>query len=335
MRMGRTPGQKAEADFCGSAGTILGTIQRTLIPGTFLFILAVGLTLNMPVIWILVFRVKRWNRSTIFLCNLALADITWILTLPFLIYYHLNQLHWIFGDALCKITRTIYHVCYYCSIYFVTCLSVDRYLAIVHPLKSLWLLNKQQSLLISLSIWAVTSLASVPVPFVASTQICPDNKTICSLYVFSSSTYITLPFSMCCTVVGCLLPFIAICYCYCSSVRTLQKTGLHHFQKKDKLTKLMYSVLIIFALLYFPYHLSRNTCIFLRALWPNGNRSIENADTVFFVEVAVCSLNTCINPLFCFLAGGDFRDQVCKIASSYCHTKTWRSQQQRTSVYPV
>nr|XP_006111554.1 P2Y purinoceptor 1-like isoform X2 [Pelodiscus sinensis] len=101
MRMVRTAGQKAEADFCGSAVSILGTIQRTLIPGTFLFILVVGLTLNVSVIWVLVFRVKRWNRSTVFLCNLVLADITWILTLPFLIYYHLHQLHWIFGDALC------------------------------------------------------------------------------------------------------------------------------------------------------------------------------------------------------------------------------------------
>uniref|UniRef100_A0A8D0BH25 G-protein coupled receptors family 1 profile domain-containing protein n=1 Tax=Salvator merianae TaxID=96440 RepID=A0A8D0BH25_SALMN len=138
---------KAEADFCGSADSILDTIQRTLIPATFLFILFVGLWLNFPIIWILMFRMKRWNRSTIFLCNLVFADIIWILTLPFLICYHLNQLHWIFGDSLCKIIRTVYHLCYYCSIYFVTCLSVDRYLAIVHPLKSLWVLNKQQSLM--------------------------------------------------------------------------------------------------------------------------------------------------------------------------------------------
>lgn len=291
--------------------------------------------MNISVIWILVFRVKRWNRSTVFLCNLVLADISWILTLPFLIYYHLNQLHWIFGDVLCKITRTVYHICYYCSIYFVTCLSMDRYLAIVHPLKSLQVLNKRQSLLICLSIWIVTSLVSVPVAYTASTQICPNNKTICSLYVFSSFTHISLPLSISCTVAGCLLPFIAICFCYCSSVNKLRKVGLHHFQKRDKLTKLMYSALIIFALLYFPYHLSRNTCIFLRALKPNDTGSIEMADTLFFVEIGVCSLNTCINPLFCFLAGGDFREQVCKIASSFSQSKTWRSQQQRTSVYPV
>lgn len=310
-------------------------MQRTLIPGTFLFILVVGLLLNFPIIWIIPFRMKRWNRSTVFLCNLVFADIIWILTLPFLIYYHLNQLHWIFGKNFCKIVRTTYHLSYYCSIYFVTCLSMDRYLAIVHPLKSLWILNKQHSLLICCCIWTVTTLLSLPVAYIASTQTCPNNKTICSLYVFSSSTYITLPFSVCCTVAGCLLPFAAICYCYCSSVRKLQETGFHRFQKREKLTKLIYSSLISFALLYFPYHLSRNICIFLRAIWPGATESIQHADTWYLMEVSICSLNTCINPLFCFLAGGDFREEVYKLASSLCQIKYWKNRKRLACVYPV
>ncbi|XP_042301146.1 P2Y purinoceptor 1-like isoform X2 [Sceloporus undulatus] len=327
--------QKAEADFCGSPDALLDVIQKTLIPGTFVFILLVGLLLNIPIIWILTFRVKHWNRSTVFLCNLVFADITWILTLPFLIYYHLNHLHWPFGDSFCKMTRTAYHLFYYSSIYFVTCLSMDRYLAIVHPLKSLWVLNKQHSWLISCCIWAVTGLVSLPVTYVASTQMCPNNKTICSLYIFSSSTYITLPLSVSCSIGGCLLPFGAICYCYCNSVRKLQDTGLQHCQKREKVTKLMYSALITFALLYFPYHLSRNTCIFLRAIWPAATRAIQQADTLFLVMMAICSLNTCINPLFCFLSGGDFREEVCKLASSFSLIKRWKDRRQLACIYPI
>lgn len=294
-----------------------------------------GLLLNFPIIWILAFRLKRWNRSTVFLCNLVVADILWILTLPFLIHYHINQLYWIFGSNTCKIIRTAYHMCYYCSIGFVTCLSMDRYLAIVHPLKSLWILNKKHSLWICSCIWIVAGLASLPVTYVASTQICPNNKTICSLYVFSNLTYVTLPLSVVCTVVGCLLPFTAICYCYCSSVRKLQESGLHRSQKREKLTKLMYSALITFALLYIPYHLSRNTCIFMRSVWPGTMQAIQQADSLYLVEVAICSLNTCINPLFCFLAGADFREEVCKLTSSLCAVKRWRNKRQLACVYPI
>ncbi|XP_069479594.1 P2Y purinoceptor 1-like [Ambystoma mexicanum] len=326
---------QAEEDFCEKANTVLGTIQRTVFPAMFLFILVVGLTLNLSIMWILTYRVKRWNRSTIFLCNLALADLTWILTIPCLIYYHFNQLHWIFGDVACKITRTMYHACYYCSIYFVTCLSVDRYLAIVHPHKSFLVLKKHQSLVICCTIWVSTFVFSVPVTYMASTQVCFNNKTICSLYVFSNSTSLSLPFSLCTTTVGCAVPFVSICYCYCSSLGELRKVKLRRLQKKNTLRKLMCSALIIFGLLYLPYHASRNTCIVLRAFWPSARRTIEEADAFFFVEMAVCSLNTCINPLFCFLTGGDFREQVCNLLSSFRHINTWRLRKQTSTVHPT
>uniref|UniRef100_A0A8C5N0D5 G-protein coupled receptors family 1 profile domain-containing protein n=1 Tax=Leptobrachium leishanense TaxID=445787 RepID=A0A8C5N0D5_9ANUR len=276
----------------------------------FLMILLVGLSLNLSVIWILVSRIKRWNRSTIFLCNLVMADITWILCLPCLIYYHFNNLNWTFGDGLCKSTRVIYHTCYYCSIYFVTCLSIDRYLAIVHPLKSLRLLKKHHSLMICLTIWTVNFLSSVPIPFLADTHACNNNKTICSLYVFSPKTSVTLPFSLYSTLLGCLLPFASLCYCYCSSVGQLRRVQLHRLKKRNLLTKLMCSALVIFGLLYLPYHISRNACIFLRVIWPDVPLVVQKADALFFMEMAICSLNTCINPLFCFLAGGDFRESL-------------------------
>ncbi|KAM8938728.1 P2Y purinoceptor 1-like [Pelodytes ibericus] len=323
-----------EIDFCQKADTVLGTIQGTVFPLTFLFILLLGLSLNLSVVWILVSRIKRWNRSTIFLCNVVVADITWLLCLPCLIYYHFNQLHWIFGDGLCKSTRIVYHTSYYCSIYFVTCLSVDRYLAIVHPLKSLKLLRKPQSLLLCLSIWTVTSLSSMPVPFLAGTQTCENNKTICSMYVFSLKTYATLPFSLFSTFFGCLLPFASICYCYCSSVGQLRRVQLQRL-KKNLLTKLMCSALVIFALLYLPYHVSRNTCILLRVICPDFSHIIQQADALFFIEMAVCSLNSCINPLFCFFAGGDFREQVCKIVYSIDPFKRWRKQRRGAAVRPL
>ncbi|XP_075139467.1 P2Y purinoceptor 1-like [Leptodactylus fuscus] len=308
--MERLSGQRVEVDFCEKAGTFLATIQRVIFPITFLFILLVGLSLNLSVMWILVSRIKRWNRSTIFLFNLVLADMTWILCLPFLIHYHFNYLQWIFGDALCKLIRTIYHACYYCSIYFVTCLSIDRYLAIVHPLKSLRLLKKHQSLMVCLSIWAATFISSIPVTFIAGTQICPEsNKTICGNYVFSEDTHLTLPYSLFATTIGCLLPFASICYCYCNSLGELRRIEMHRLKKRDMLTKLICSALVTFGLLYLPYHASRNVCIILRTFGPPMSLAIRTADSVFFMEMAVCSLNSCINPLFCFLAGGDFREQ--------------------------
>uniref|UniRef100_A0A7D9NLH7 G-protein coupled receptors family 1 profile domain-containing protein n=1 Tax=Xenopus tropicalis TaxID=8364 RepID=A0A7D9NLH7_XENTR len=321
--MGETSEQRVVSDFCHKADSFLGVIQSKVFPATFLFVVLVGLSLNLSVVWILFSRIKRWTRSTVFLCNLALADITWILCLPCLIYYHFNGLHWSFGNALCKVTRTLYHSCFYCSIYFVSCMSIDRYLAIVHPLKSLRMLRKSQALALCLTIWAITFISSVPVTFIAGTELCENNKTICSLYVFSKNTDVSLPLSLFSTVAGCLLPFASICYCYCSSLGQLRRIELQRLKKRDMLIKLMFSAWVIFALLYLPYHASRNSCIILRVIQPKLDKAIETADAVFFIEMAVCSLNTCINPLFCFLAGADFREQVCRIVHSIKPLKSW------------
>ncbi|MGH0157177.1 UNVERIFIED_CONTAM: hypothetical protein FKN15_033154 [Acipenser sinensis] len=227
-----------------------------------------------------------------------------------LLKYHLGQRDWIFGEAMCKLNRTVYHSCFYCSIYFITCVSVDRYLAIVHPLKSISLLTRRQSLLVCLAVWVITSAVSYSVTQMATVQTCPDNRTVCSLYVFLNSTHESLPFSLVCTVTGCLGPFCAICYCYCSCVRQLRKQPhlSRWSQKRRKLAKVMYSALLIFGVLYLPYHLIRNLAIALQAADPGVLRPpVLRAEMAFAIEMAVCSLNTCINPLFYFLTGGDFR----------------------------
>ncbi|MGH0162207.1 UNVERIFIED_CONTAM: hypothetical protein FKN15_066067 [Acipenser sinensis] len=296
--------------YCDVAQEWLLLLQTIFIPTVFLGVLVVGLILNLLSLWIFFTRVKPWSRSTLFLCNLALADVTWLLMLPFLIQYHLGQRDWIFGEAMCKLNRTVYHSCFYCSIYFITCVSVDRYLAIVHPLKSISLLTRRQSLLVCLAVWVITSAVSYSVTQMATVQTCPDNRTVCSLYVFLNSTHESLPFSLVCTVTGCLGPFCAICYCYCSCVRQLRKQPhlSRWSQKRRKLAKVMYSALLIFGVLYLPYHLIRNLAIALQAADPGVlSPPVLRAEMAFAIEMAVCSLNTCINPLFYFLTGGDFR----------------------------
>ncbi|XP_066559043.1 succinate receptor 1-like [Amia ocellicauda] len=313
-RQCRSRASPPETDFCISRSPgmePLLLVELYLIPGFFLGVLVVGIALNLLSLWIFFRRCKQWNRSTLFLCNLTLADTSWLLGLPFLIQYRLRQLNWTLGLPLCKLVRILYHNYFYVSIYFVSCVSVDRYLAIAHPLTSISLLSKRQSLLLCLAIWALSMVMSYPVAQMATTQHCPGtNSTICTMYVFLEDTSESLPYSLCCTVIGFLLPFTAICYCYCRSARALsrQRHFPRHASKRRKLAGALYSALFIFAVLYLPYHVTRNLVIVMRAAHPrHGASSYPDVDLVFAVEMCICSLNTCINPLFIFLTGSDFR----------------------------
>ncbi|XP_067849693.1 P2Y purinoceptor 1-like [Heptranchias perlo] len=293
-------------------------IQIYLIPAAFLLVLVIGLTLNCLALCVMIRQTKPWNRSTLFLCNLTVADISWMLTLPFLIHYHFARLQWAFGDVVCKVVRCMYHVCFYSSIYFVTCISLDRYLAVVHPLQSFFLLSRRQSMYVCVGIWVLTSVVSIPSAFMTFTVSCSSNQSVCTLYIFSYDTDKTLPYSVVSTVTGFILPFVAICYCYCNCTKELKRHNLQHTQKKKKLFRLMYSVLVIIGLMYLPYHIVRNTCIVLRAFWSNQSRLIYSSDAGFSMEMAICSFNTCVNPFFYFITSGNAKNSMRKALSSCC-----------------
>ncbi|XP_069037965.1 P2Y purinoceptor 4-like [Lepisosteus oculatus] len=318
-------------DFCFTSSPgkeALLLVEMYLTPAVFLGVLVLGLPLNLLSLWVFFRRVRHWNRSTLFLCNLTLADTSWLLALPFLIQFRLDQLRWTLGLPLCKAVRTLYHNYFYVSIYFITCVSLDRYLAIVHPLRSLALLGRRQTLLVCLAIWSVSIVISYPVAGMTLTQRCPGtNQTICTMYLFLDDTSASLPYSLSCTACSFLVPCAGIFYCYCRSLRELrrQRHFPRHAHRRRKLTRLMYSVLVVFALLYLPYHLTRNLAIVARAARPAGGPgSFPAVDVVFTVEMCICSLNTCINPLFVFLAGGDFRLHFCSLLPGLCRGRWGR-----------
>ncbi|KAK2897184.1 hypothetical protein Q8A73_013564 [Channa argus] len=77
--------------------------------------------------WGLKSLMQNWKKLKIinvFVLNLGLADILYLLTLPFLVVYYLMERKWVFQDVFCKITRFCFNLNLYGSIGFLTCISV-------------------------------------------------------------------------------------------------------------------------------------------------------------------------------------------------------------------
>lgn len=88
----------------------------------------------------LVMLVILYNRSTcsvtdVYLLNLAIADLLFALTLPVWAASKVNG--WTFGPILCKIFSYVKEVTFYSSVLLLACISMDRYLAIVHATSTL------------------------------------------------------------------------------------------------------------------------------------------------------------------------------------------------------
>ncbi|XP_008287961.1 succinate receptor 1-like [Stegastes partitus] len=308
--MGNTQVQPPAAAFCElDPHQGLSVVQLYLMPSFFLAVLILGLPLNLLSIWVFSHRLRRWTRSTVFLFNLTLADFSWLLALPFLIHYHLNHLCWTLGLPLCTAVRMLYHNYFYLSIFFVTCISVDRYVAIVHPLRSLVLLGRRQTCLLCAALWALCLLLSVPVATMTLIQTCPgSNRTVCTLYILLNEPRESLPYSLSCSVFGFLFPLLCICYCGLRSVKELRRRPDPH-NKQLRLRRLLSTVLVLFALFYLPYHLSRNVAGVMRAVYPDNPASWRPADMAFSLEMCFCGLITCVNPLFSCFIGRQFRKE--------------------------
>lgn len=227
------------------------------MPSFFLAVLILGLPLNLLSLWVFFHRLRRWTRSTVFLFNLTLADTSWLLALPFLVHYHLGQLHWNLGLPLCTVVRMLYHNYFYLSIFFVTCISVDRYLAIVHPLRSLVLQGRRKTYLLCVLVWLGTLVLSIPVASMTLIQTCPGtNRTICTMYVLLSGTRVSLPYSLLCSIIGFVLPLLSICYCGLRSVTELRRRPDRR-NKQLRLRRVLRSALVLFAMMYLPYEPQR------------------------------------------------------------------------------
>lgn len=88
----------------------------------------VGMVLNIVALYVFCFRTKQKTTSVIYTINLAVTDLLVNLSLPprILLYYSAG------ACLTCSYLHIFsYFVNMYCSILFLTCICVDRYLAIV------------------------------------------------------------------------------------------------------------------------------------------------------------------------------------------------------------
>jgi len=107
--------------------------------------------------------------TNIYIFNLALADALATSTLPFQSAKYLMGT-WAFGEPLCKAVMAIDYYNMFTSILTLTMMSVDRYVAVCHPVRALDFRTPAKAKLINVCIWILSSVVGVPVMVMAVTK---------------------------------------------------------------------------------------------------------------------------------------------------------------------
>ncbi|XP_014833015.1 PREDICTED: P2Y purinoceptor 1-like [Poecilia mexicana] len=271
--------------------------EQRVLPALYIFVFVVGLVLN---VWGMISLLHNWNKRrsiNIFVLNLGLADMLYLLTHPFLIIYYLNETKWTFGEGFCLVTRFCFNLNLYGSIGFLTCICVYRYLAVVHPMKVMGKLTTTHSVVISILVWILVSVESSPDMLFPKHS---GNKTErCFDTTSSKNVTAYLNYSLSWTFFGFCIPFAIIVGCYRHVTVVVCRSDTIKNVTKQHIFKLMVFLILLFSLCYAPYHVFKNLNLYSRVL-KNLSKCAAWDSGVYVARQAsrgVVSLNSALNPL--------------------------------------
>ncbi|XP_077344256.1 succinate receptor 1 [Lithobates pipiens] len=267
-----------------------------------------GILGNGVVMFGYIFCMKKWTSGSIYLFNLCLSDFTFLCTLPLLIESYSSG-HWVFNNLLCYSNRYLLHANLYTSILFLTFISIDRYLLIKFPFKDHIMQKKPIAVTISVGIWIVVLLEISPILLFIELK---DNSQ-CLSYGSSGMASSSLIYSVCLSVTGFLIPLCTMCLFYIKMVSFLRNRNQQlttSFSLEKPLTLVCVAV-IVFLILFTPYHIMRNVRIASRMEeWKLSNETMITINSIYIITRPIAFLNSVINPVFYFLMGDNFREML-------------------------
>uniref|UniRef100_A0A8D0KNG6 C-C motif chemokine receptor 6 n=1 Tax=Salvator merianae TaxID=96440 RepID=A0A8D0KNG6_SALMN len=298
---------------------------KTFLPITYSLICIFGLVGNLCVVLTFISYKKSESMTDMYLCNMAIVDILFVLTLPFwAVYYALDE--WIFGDFVCKLFKGIYAVNFNCGMLLLTCISMDRYIAIVQATRLFKVRTRTlaYSKAICLAVWLLAVLISTSAFMFngsyshsgnATKHIC-EHKSTAEFSVILKLLILSLQL-----LFGFFIPLLFMCFCYTFIVKTL----IHaQNSKKSRAIRAILLIMLVFLVCQLPY----NIVLLMTAMslgkqdkTCQGEKQMAYAK---YITETLAFLHCCMNPVLYAFIGVKFRNYFMKIIMNLCctgHTK--------------
>ncbi|XP_053919532.1 mu-type opioid receptor isoform X2 [Cuculus canorus] len=160
---------------CVPAGGGPSVVTAIAIMALYSVVCVVGLFGNFLVMYVIIRYTKMKTATNIYIFNLALADALATSTLPFQSVNYLMGT-WPFGTILCKIVISIDYYNMFTSIFTLCTMSVDRYVAVCHPVKALDFRTPRNAKIVNVCNWILSSAIGLPVMFMATTKYRHDEN---------------------------------------------------------------------------------------------------------------------------------------------------------------
>lgn len=285
--------------------------KRFLLPIVYSAVFITGLPLNFAVILQIWSKRRALSRNNIYMLNLAAADFLYVCSLPLLIYNYASWDYWPFGDFSCRLVRFQFYSNLHGSIFFLTCISFQRYLGICHPLAQ-WSRKGGRRLawVVCAGVWLTVVLLVAPTFEFAATGV-QRNRTVCYDLSVPERSAQYFPYGLALTCLGFVLPFLVIVGLYCSMARVLcrpaEARGVAAEEKKSKAVRMIVIVVLVFAISFLPFHITKTLYLLVRTI-PTAPCELRNLLAVVYKSTRpFASMNSVLDPILFYFTQYKFR----------------------------
>ncbi|XP_077173084.1 somatostatin receptor type 5 [Paroedura picta] len=282
-------------------------IQSVLIPIIYLLVCAVGLSGNTLVIYVVLRYAKMKTVTNIYILNLAVADVLFMLGLPFLATQNAIS-YWPFGSFLCSLVTAFDGINQFTSIFCLTVMSLDRYVAVVHPIKSTKWRRPRVAKLVSVAVWTLSFLVALPIVIFADVQ---EELHTCNMNWPDPVEVWSAVFIVYTSVLGFFGPLLVISLCYLLIVVKVKSSGIRvgstrRRRSERKVTRMVVVIVLVFVFCWLPFYTVN--IVNLVFILPEVPALVG----VFSCVVILSYANSCANPFLYGFLSDNFRQSFQK-----------------------
>lgn len=291
---------------------------RVLMPLFYCIVFVVGLLGNSLAFHVIRPNLKKINSTTLYSLNLVISDILFTLSLPARIIYYALGFHWPLGEAVCKISGLIFYINTYAGVNFMTCLSIDRFIAVVLPLRFARLRKVSNVRYICVGVWLLVLAQTLPLVGMPMTNKEPDGFITCMEYPNFESVDHIAAILIGAVFIGYIVPVLTILVCYsvlCSKLHFTAKTN-HLTEKSGRSRKaigVICCVSLVFIVCFSPYHIDILQYMIRKLVLSPDCADLTAFQVSLHITVCLMNLNSCLDPFIYFFACKGYKRKLRKL----------------------
>ncbi|XP_013783945.2 pyrokinin-1 receptor-like [Limulus polyphemus] len=336
--------------------TYMGPKRKTLffvVPMTLVYvsILVTGAVGNICTCGVIAKNKYMHTATNYYLFSLAISDLLLlVLGLPQEMYQLWENYPYIFGEFFCFIRGLTSETSTNASILTITAFTVERYLAICHPLRAHTMSKLSRAVKFIIVIWILGALAAIPIAFqfgivnlynISEYAVCTVKKPLKHAFGISSLLFFILPMSVI------LILYVLIALQLRRSLELSRRETTHgatnglnqqsvhghssrqtvksstSYSSRRAVIKMLIAVVVAFFVCYAPFHAQRLMATYVTD--PTPTETIIY-DVLTYLSGVLYYVSTTINPILYSIMSFKFRQAFKETLARCCGRQITRSQ---------